>query len=85
MQKKSIFTFISSFLLISTVNIFSQVPILDENGNATGLINMNPDPDGEPWIAGGLPPLTEEDIAVFNRLPRFKLWPGKRSRVSFYL
>jgi len=71
------------FFIIFTLVVqpaHGQRPILDEHGNPTGLINMNPDPDGEPWIAGGLSPLTEEEIAEFNRIPRFEIPEHLRGR-----
>lgn len=52
---------------------FAQQKIYDENGNWYGLYNMNPDPDGEPWIAGGLKPPTAEEIAAYERLPELVL------------
>jgi hypothetical protein len=44
-----------SLLFLSSIFTlcFAQMPILDENGNKTGVYNMNPDPEGEPWMAGG--------------------------------
>ncbi|MBN2036058.1 MAG: hypothetical protein JW768_04885 [Chitinispirillaceae bacterium] len=36
-------------------------PILDETGNESGLYNVNPDPDAEPWISGGGRALTAEE------------------------
>ncbi len=33
------------------------------------LVNVNPDKDGEPWIAGGLRQLTGEDMEMLNALP----------------
>ena len=46
-----ILIFLSTGLCLS---VFAQKDILDHNGNKTGLVNVNPDPSGEPWIAGGL-------------------------------
>lgn len=40
------------------------------DGSQTTLINLNPDPNGRPWIAGGLPPLTPEDEARLLELPK---------------
>lgn len=36
-------------------------------------INMNPDPNGEPWIAGGVPELTEEVREKMRAMPRLDL------------
>ena len=33
---------------------------------AQDLINLNPDKNGEPWIVGGLRPLTTEDYIYLN-------------------
>jgi len=52
MFKRLVFCFIISCLI--PFSITSQTPVLDQNGNETGLINVNPDPNGEQWIAGGV-------------------------------
>ena len=44
------------------------------------LINLNPDKNGEPWIAGGLRPLTEADYAYLNSLPAFEVQEQFRLR-----
>ena len=36
-------------------------------------INMNPDPNGEPWIAGGIPEMTDEVRERINKIPRLDL------------
>jgi hypothetical protein len=36
-------------------------------------INLNPDPNGEPWIAGGIPELTEEAREQIRNMPRLDL------------
>ncbi len=55
MPKKSIIPVF--FVLIANV-LFSQV------------VNVNPDPLGEPWLAGELRPLTADDWNYLNNLPR---------------
>lgn len=45
--------FLISIFTLSVSPISAEVPILDENGNQTGLINMNPDLNAEAWVAGG--------------------------------
>jgi len=82
MFKTIIFRMVLCFIVCTLFvsRIHGQRPILDEHGNPTGLINMNPDPDGEPWIAGRLSPLTKEEIAAFNRLPKFKVPEKLRGR-----
>lgn len=37
------------------------------------LINMNPDPNGEPWWAGGLPEITPEIQAELDAIPMLTL------------
>jgi len=37
------------------------------------IINVNPDPNGEPWVAGGLRKLTKEDYEKLRKLPELKL------------
>lgn len=36
------------------------------------VYNMNPDPDGEPWIVGGLRELTPADYQMLARVPQWK-------------
>jgi len=70
------YSYLSIIFILQIVFLFpanAQRPVLDENGNETGLINMNPDPDGEPWIAGGLGPMTEEERVAFDNIPTFTL------------
>jgi len=40
---------------------------------AQGPVNMNPDPNGQPWIAGGVLPFTPEAEAEFNKMPLLDL------------
>lgn len=66
MTKMSIYSIVFiGFLLNASAGFCDAsvllVPILDESGNETGLYNVNPDPDGEPWISGGGRALTEEE------------------------
>ncbi|MFC1476431.1 Ser-Thr-rich GPI-anchored membrane family protein [Fibrobacterota bacterium] len=89
---RSSFSVISLFAIVvffsvsfsQTHNYFEPVfegrKILDENGNETGLVNMNPDPDGEPWIAGGLSPLTAEEREAYLRLPKFTVTDKLKNR-----
>ncbi len=39
------------------------------------LINLNPDPNGEPWWAGGLPEITPEIQAELDAIPELILTP----------
>lgn len=39
------------------------------------LINCNPDPNGEPWWAGGVPPITPERQAELDAIPQFVFSP----------
>lgn len=52
---------ISLFLALITLSVNAQI------------INMNPDPDGEPWIAGGLPEITPEIRARIDAIPEMVL------------
>ena len=57
MPNKSFFSFFSIVIFITiciSLTAVGQTKILDENGNETGLINVNPDPNREQWIAGGI-------------------------------
>lgn len=44
------------------------------------LINLNPDPDGDPWYAGELRPLTEEDWQKLDAMPRLTIPENLRNR-----
>jgi len=63
---KRTFLFIIICLMILTLN--SQV------------INLNPDPDGEPWLAGNLRPLTDEDLHMLSNVPRLTMPSFLRNR-----
>lgn len=60
------YLFIFLFLLSSLS--FSQV------------INVNPDPNGEPWLAGGVPPLTKEGEKRISQMKRFTISSSLRNR-----
>ncbi len=45
------------------------------------LVNCNPDPNGEPWIAGGLPAITPEILAEMEAIPSLELTSQSRSTV----
>lgn len=44
------------------------------------VVNVNPDPSGEPWLVGKLRPLTAEDWAFLDKLPRLTTPPELTSR-----
>lgn len=52
--------------------------IYEPDGTWKGLYNANPDPYGEPWIIGGLPPLTPDQVAAVRRLPLFSMSSKQR-------
>ncbi len=62
--------FLISIFTLSVSPISAEVPILDENGNQTGLINMNPDLNAEAWVAGGFREMSQEEIEA---IPELKL------------
>lgn len=45
------------------------------------LVNCNPDPNGEPWIAGGLPAITPEILTKMEAISPLELTPQSRSTV----
>ncbi len=63
---KIIFLLIIPILLIEA---FEGHIWYDENGNKTDLINYNPDPNGEPWLGGGLKPESSEQRKLLDKLP----------------
>jgi hypothetical protein len=87
MTKKSIILIVFAGLFLLSSTAFCEepmllVPVLDENGNATGLFNVNADPDSEPWISGGGRALTElEDKCI----PELVLPERYRDRKKFPL
>ncbi len=50
---KNLLIFILTALVFFNTT-YGQTAILDENGQKTDLVNLNPDADGEAWIAGGI-------------------------------
>ncbi len=54
-------------LMLLSILLIAQVILLAE------LINLNPDPFGEPWLAGGLRPLTHADSLYLESLPNLRL------------
>jgi len=44
------------------------------------LVNVNPDPNGEPWLAGGLRALTLRDYSRIAVTPRLKATAAQKSR-----
>ena len=54
--------------------------VYDSTGQWHGLFNCNPDPQGEPWIAGGIPPRTPEQEAFFKNLPVYTHDPAAGRR-----
>ena len=50
-----------------------KIPVIELcfiiNAAFSQSVNMNPDPNGEPWIAGGVPELTEEARERISRMP----------------
>ncbi|OQX78874.1 MAG: hypothetical protein B6D61_04590 [Bacteroidetes bacterium 4484_249] len=59
------------FVIFLQSQLFSQ----------SDLVNVNPDPDGEPWIAGGLRPLTPADYEFLNSLPELKIPDNKQVKL----
>lgn len=58
----------------------AQTKVYDEKGNWSGQYNMNPDPYGEPWIAGTLKPMTPEEQAKYDALSYFTMPEDLRGR-----
>lgn len=60
--------YLFTFLFLLSTTIYSQ------------SFNVNPDPDGDPWIAGGVPPLSEEGERRITAMKRMNLSHAVRSR-----
>lgn len=70
--------FTKALLLAGTaVSLFfasCSTPLIDPNTVQAGgkkLVNLNPDPFGEPWLAGGMPVPTEASRAVGDSAPAY--------------
>ncbi|MEZ5199517.1 MAG: hypothetical protein R2764_24975 [Bacteroidales bacterium] len=57
-------------LLSFLISVFFILPQLFSQSD---LINVNPDPDGEPWYVGSLRTLTPEDYDFLNNLPKLSV------------
>jgi hypothetical protein len=60
-MRNKMMRYLPAFLILANVLLFGE------------LINMNPDPNGDPWIAGGISEPTLEQLARFNAMPVLKL------------
>ncbi len=76
LNAKLINTLIAVAVLFSIVS--AQRPILDENGNPTGLINLNPDPNGEPWTVGKPPVITRAKRTMLDAVPELPFIRGRQ-------
>ncbi len=75
MVQTILFRLASIFIIVIlfTNQIHGQRAIFDEFGNETGLTNLNPDPDGEPWIAGGMKPMTPAQELRAAQIPELEV------------
>lgn len=78
MRKLQVHLKILSFLFILSAIVYGQRAILDGNGNPTGLMNLNPDPNGEPWIVGQPPKISKERRAQLDAVPDIKIVRGRQ-------
>lgn len=67
---------VSIFVLFLMLKIYAYEgrPVYDEDGNKTDLINYNPDPNGEPWLGGGM---TQESAETRERLNKMPTLPSR--------
>jgi hypothetical protein len=72
MQRTIKISVLSLVLLTSLVSADNLVmkPVLDTNGNETGSYNVNPDPNGEPWIVTPMT-MTPERRAILDTIPEW--------------
>ncbi len=52
--------------------LLSLMMLLMFFGSQAQLRNVNPDPDGDPWIVGGLRDLTPDDYNMLENIPQWK-------------
>ncbi|MBN2460544.1 MAG: hypothetical protein JXB60_02960 [Candidatus Cloacimonetes bacterium] len=62
-------------LIVSLCSLFVIISLHSD------LVNLNPDPDGDPWYAGGLRPLTAADWEKLDAMPRLQLPDNLRGRL----
>ncbi len=65
-----------TFLLV----IFSAFLFSFQVSSQSELINVNPDPNGEPWYAGQLRTLTAEDYAYLDALPKLTVPENQKGK-----
>lgn len=63
-----------------TILTLTAVLALSACLSAQGIINVNPDPNGEPWFAGGLRELTADDYMRIAATPKLTITASQRSR-----
>jgi hypothetical protein len=83
MNKNSMF-FTMLFTIVGLTVLPGEVtmrPIFDATGRETGSFNVNPDPDGEPWIV--IPfRMTSERKAILDAIPEWKPAKGLAKSAS---
>ena len=60
--------------------VFSAFFISFQAFSQSGLINVNPDPNGEPWYVGQLRTLTAEDYAFLDALPELTIPENQKGK-----
>ncbi len=53
--------------------IFTLIMVMTISVVFAELVNLNPDPDGEPWWAGGVSEPTPEQLERMNAIPKLVL------------
>ena len=59
-------------LIIMKKLLLSLMALMLAFGAQTQITNINPNPDGDPWIVGGLRELTPEDYDMLSKVPQWK-------------
>ena len=57
---------LAALLLVSSCSGPLSFDVSWEGEKPSGLINLNPDPNGEPWFAGGMPLPDESSRAIID-------------------
>lgn len=84
MKKFALVIFLSTFF----VYCISQNTIIKDDKKKWEKVNVNPDPSGDPWMAGGLRPLTEAEKQKVLNTPRLLIKqekPGFMRRMFSYI
>lgn len=81
MNKSSFFISILLYVVLLNYKVtIAQAPVLDDFGRETGLYNINPNPNEEPWIVGGNLDSVECELENQHTVPELIIEDKYKSR-----